>query len=67
MAEKLKEMFNILSRQGNTISYQSEWLRSKPQKSTCWQGCGERGTLHGVAIVDLYNHSGNQSGRLTEK
>jgi hypothetical protein len=30
--------------------------------STCWEGCGERGTLlHYCGIANWYNHSGNQS------
>jgi len=35
--------------------------------SRCWQGCGERGTFLTVGgIANWYNHSGNQSGGLSE-
>jgi hypothetical protein len=35
--------------------------------STCWQGCGERGTLlHGWWDCKLYDHSENQPGGSSE-
>jgi hypothetical protein len=35
--------------------------------STCWQGCGQRGTLLFVGgIASWYNHSGNQFGGPSE-
>jgi hypothetical protein len=69
--EALKEVFNILSHQGNVnqnelwddILYSSEWLRSKTQVTVHAGEDVEQGEQASIAgeIANLYNHFGNQS------
>jgi hypothetical protein len=68
-------MFNILSHQENanqnnsdSISHQSEWLRSKTQVTADASKDVEKEEHSSIAggIANWYNHSGNQSGNSSE-
>ena len=70
----LKEMFKILSHQGNANQDHMEIPPHTNQNgqyknlsdSRCWQGCGERGILLHCWWDYKLVHSGNQSGSSSE-
>jgi hypothetical protein len=73
MAETLKEMFNILSNQGNANQniftlHPSEWLRSKIQGAAHAGEDADQGEHSSIAggSANVYNHSGNQFSSFSE-
>ena len=69
----LKEMFNIISHQGNMNQNDSESILpirvakiKNTDDSLCWKGCGVRETSIAGGSTNLYNYSENQYGGFSE-